>query len=135
MLSIKFFELIKSDVSDDEKYNKFLELLPQVKKCAKCNEYLLKCQFKQGYCVPCRTSYSKKYRLEKSKEATRHCGLCNKTKDASEFYGTSLYRCKDCTKKKQSDYSMKYYYTSGRDRRRKITKFYLDNQDKVDVQS
>lgn len=126
----EFLNILNSDKSESDKYTLFLELLPRTKKCAKCKEYLMKSEFKQGYCIPCKNAYSKKYRDEKSKEDTRHCGLCDKIKNASEFYGTCLYRCKDCTKRKQGDYSMKYYYTKGRDRRRDITKFYNENCDK-----
>lgn len=130
-INAEFLNILKSDNTDEDKYNTFLELLPKIKKCAKCKKYLLKTQFKQGYCIPCKAEYTKKFIQKKAKEKTRHCKICNTTKESSEFYTSSLYRCKECVKDKQSDYSMKYYYTKGRDRRKKITKFYLDNCEDV----
>lgn len=127
MLRSQFTNILNADKTEDEKYNLFLELLPKTKKCAKCKEYLLKSEFKQGYCLPCKTAYHKKYRDKKCEEEKRHCAMCDTTKDANQFYKTSLYRCKDCSKNKQSDYSMKYYYTKGRDRRRTMTEFYKKN--------
>jgi hypothetical protein len=42
-----------------------------------------------------------------------------------------MYRCKVCSKEKQTEYSMRYYYNKGKERRRMISKFYRDNKDVI----
>ena len=119
MLKQRFFDLLKSDCDEDNKYGKLITLIEDTKCCPRCKEYLLKEEFdtQLAYCKCCSRKYHKEYQkqlIEKSinKDTnTRHCKCCKKDKDVSEFYKTSLTRCKVCFRERQKTYSNKYYHT------------------------
>lgn len=125
MLKTKFNEILEADTTDSEKYKSFLTLTDLIKKCPRCDTHMLRSEFKTGYCTPCAAVYHDEYAkktVEGKIAKTRKCGLCKNIKQPSEFYKSSVYRCKECAKKKQKEYSIKYYYKAGRDKRREQTK-------------
>lgn len=118
MLKQRFFDLLKTDNTDDDKYDKLIKLIDDVKCCPRCHEYLLKEQFDSqlAYCKTCSRKYHREYQqkvIEKSinkENNTRNCKCCKQDKDVSEFYPRSLSRCKVCFRERQKKYSKKYYH-------------------------
>lgn len=119
MLKQRFFDLLKSDSVEDEKYDKLINLIDNTKCCPRCSEYFMKEEFdcQLAYCKTCSRKYHKEYQkrlIENSinKETnTRFCKCCKQDKDVSEFYKTSLSRCKICFRERQKKYSLKYYHS------------------------
>jgi len=119
MLRNRINELFSNQNNENEidNYDKFISIVEKLKYCNKCEQYLFKEQFRgKSYCIPCFKIYRENYRKEHIQKTInnetnkRFCKQCNKTKSLDEFFKTALTKCKECSRKKQREYSKRYYH-------------------------